>query len=67
MELFGNFEKPEKEISMKKRSRRNFNAAFKTRVALEAIKGHKTLAELSAKFDVHSIKSVNGYRLSKKT
>ncbi len=39
---------------MKKRSRRNFDAAFKTRVALEAIKEHKTLAELSAEFDVHS-------------
>jgi transposase-like protein len=37
---------------MKKGSRK-FESAFKARVALEAIKGHKTIAELSSSFGVH--------------
>ena len=37
---------------MKKGSRK-FESAFKARVALEAIKGHKTIAELSSGFGVH--------------
>jgi transposase len=36
-----------------KRPRRNHSAAFKARVALEAIRGEKTLAELAAHHDVH--------------
>lgn len=36
-----------------KRPRRNHSAAFKARVALEAIKGEKTLAQLAAQYDVH--------------
>lgn len=39
---------------MGKRPRRNHSAAFKARVALEAIKGEKTLAELAQQFDVHA-------------
>ena len=39
---------------MSKRPRRNHSPAFKARVALEAIKGEKTLAELSQQFDVHA-------------
>lgn len=39
---------------MSKRPRRNHSPAFKARVALEAIKGEKTLAELSQMFDVHA-------------
>jgi hypothetical protein len=35
-----------------KRPRRNHTAAYKAKVALAAIKGDKTLAELSEKFDV---------------
>ena len=38
---------------MTKRTRRNHTAAFKAKVALAAIKGDKTLAELSQQFDVH--------------
>src|SRR5688572_13430764 len=38
--------------SMKK-PRRNHSAAFKARVALEAIRGEKTLAEIAAHHDVH--------------
>jgi len=34
--------------------RKKFEAGFKARVALEAFKGDKTLAELSAQFGVHS-------------
>ena len=35
------------------RKRRKFSAEFKARVALEALVGDKTLAELAAKHDVH--------------
>jgi len=37
-----------------KRTRRNHTAAFKTIVALAAIKGEKTLAELGTQYDVHT-------------
>ena len=37
-----------------KRPRRNHTATYKAKVALAALKGDKTLAELSEKFDVHS-------------
>jgi len=37
-----------------KRTRRNHAPGFKAKVALAAIKGDKTLAELSEHFDVHS-------------
>jgi len=39
---------------MSKRPRRNHSPAFKARVALEAVKGEKTLAELAQQFDVHA-------------
>jgi transposase-like protein len=38
---------------MSKRPRRNHAPAFKAKVALAAIKGEKTLAELAQEFDVH--------------
>jgi transposase len=38
---------------MTRRSRRNHSPAFKAKVALAAIKGEKTLAELAQQFDVH--------------
>lgn len=37
-----------------KRTRRNHAPGFKSKVALAAIKGDKTLAELSEHFDVNS-------------
>ena len=37
-----------------RRTRRNHAPGFKAKVALAAIKGDKTLAELSEHFDVHS-------------
>ena len=36
-----------------KRKRRNHSASFKAKVAVAAIQGDKTLAELSEQFDVH--------------
>jgi transposase-like protein len=37
-----------------RRKRRNHSSDFKAKVALEALKGSKTTAELSQQFDVHS-------------
>ena len=36
-----------------KNKRRNHSALFKAKVALEAAKGNKTMAELAEQFDVH--------------
>jgi putative transposase len=37
-----------------KRKRRVFGGAFRAKVALAAVKGDKTLAELASQFDVHA-------------
>ena len=39
---------------MTKRTRRTHTPAFKAKVALAAVKGEKTLAELAQQFDVHA-------------
>ncbi len=39
---------------MSRRSRRNHSPTFKAKVALAAIKGEKTLAELAQLYDVHT-------------
>lgn len=38
---------------MPRRSRRNHSPAFKAKVALAAVKGEQTVAELAARYDVH--------------
>jgi len=38
---------------MSRRPRRNHSAAFKAKVALDAVKGEKTVAEIAQKHDVH--------------
>jgi transposase-like protein len=38
---------------MTRRARRNHTPAFKAKVALAAIKGDRTLAQLAEQFDVH--------------
>ena len=41
------------ESTMTRKKRRNHSAEFKVKVALAAIKGDHTLAELSTQFDLH--------------
>lgn len=36
-----------------RRKRRNHSPAFKAKIALEALKGDKTLAQLASEYDVH--------------
>jgi transposase len=38
---------------MSRRARRNHTPAFKAKVALAAVKGDRTLAQLAEQFDVH--------------
>ena len=38
---------------MSRRPRRNHSPAFKSKVALAAVKGDKTISELAQQFDVH--------------
>jgi transposase-like protein len=38
---------------MAKKMRKSYDAAFKARVALEAVKGEKTMAQLSSEYGVH--------------
>jgi transposase-like protein len=38
---------------MSRRARRNHSPAFKAKVALAAIKGERTLAQLAEQFDIH--------------
>ena len=38
---------------MARRARRTHNPAFKAKVALAAIKGEQTLAELAQQYDIH--------------
>lgn len=44
-----------------KRKRRNHLPAFKAKVALAALKGDRTLAELAEKFDIHP-NQINDWR-----
>ena len=46
---------------MSRRPRRNHSATFKAKVALAALKGDKTLVELSKQFDVHQ-NQINEWR-----
>ncbi len=36
-----------------KKMKKNYSAAFKSRVALEAIRGEKTMAEIASQFEAH--------------
>jgi transposase len=45
--------KDRKGAAKMKRPRRNHGAAFKAKVALEAIKGEQTIVELAERFQVH--------------
>jgi putative transposase len=39
--------------SIKAKQKRNFSAEFKARIALEAIKGQRTIQEIAAHYEVH--------------
>ncbi len=41
--------------------RKNFSSKFKSKVAIEAIKGHKTINELATEFSVHATQ-INGWK-----
>ena len=47
---------------MSRRPRRNHTPAFKAKVALAAIKGDRTLAQLAEQFDVHPNQITRGRR-----
>ena len=51
---------------MTRRPPRNHTPAFKGKVALAAIKGDRSLAQLAEQFDVHPIRSHRGSRSSRK-
>lgn len=42
-------------------ARKKFTAEFKSKVAVEALKGHKTVSELSSEFGVH-ISQINAWK-----
>ncbi len=44
------------------KQRRQFNAGFKAKVALEAIKGQRTVQEIAATFSVHPNQVAQGKR-----
>ena len=44
---------PRKKQIVARRSRRNHSPAFKAKVAIAAIKGDQTVAELAKRFDIH--------------
>ena len=46
---------------MSKRTRRNHSPAFKAKVALAALKGEQTVAEIAQQFEVHPTQ-VNEWR-----
>jgi transposase len=42
------------------RTQRRFSAEFKAKVALEAINGHETVAELATKHELHPTQMLRG-------
>jgi len=51
--LVGGRKSPPQGADMARRARRNHSPAFKAKVALAAVKGDQTVAELAKRFDLH--------------
>jgi len=49
---------------MTRRKRRNYSPEFKAKVAMAAIRGDKTLAQLAQQYDVHPTRSRTGRSVS---
>ena len=47
---------------MTRRKRRNHSSAFKAKVAVAALKGERTLAELAEQFDVHHPNQIQDWK-----
>jgi transposase-like protein len=54
----------ERQEQKMRRKRRNHSSSFKAKVAVSALKGDKTLAELAEQFDVHPNQITDWMRIS---
>ena len=48
-----------------RRGRRNYSLSFKARVALEAVKGEETVAQLASRYEVHPSRNSEHSTLSR--
>ena len=56
MAVGGVFKHNRRNHQIMKQKRKRYEAAFKARVALEAIKGNKTISEIASEFGIHPVR-----------